>query len=117
MGKEILICLQMHFSNLVQLKCEAFEDLHGLDLFVLDISCHLAKIMNSRNPITSVLTVADLSSCKPSNVLFFNISRLGTYKTIRHMLNQNMNVYQYILSYKYSNGLSRPFGVNHGEDL
>lgn len=43
--------------------------------------------------------------------------QFGTYKTIRHMLNQNMNVYQYILSYKYSNGLSRPFGVNHGEDL
>ena len=39
----------------------------------------------------------------------------GTYKTIRYMLQQNMNVYQYILSYEGS--LSSGYGVTHGEDL
>merc|ERR1712141_372815 len=38
----------------------------------------------------------------------------GTYKTIQYMQNQNMSVYQYILSYQYSNG--NGFGVNHAED-
>lgn len=39
----------------------------------------------------------------------------GTYKTIRYMLQQNMNVYQYILSYEGS--LSSGYGVTHAEDL
>ena len=39
----------------------------------------------------------------------------GTYKTIKYMQNQNMTVYQYILSYEYSNG--NGFGVPHAEDI
>ena len=39
----------------------------------------------------------------------------GTYKTIKYMQDQNMTVYQYILTYEYSerNG----YGVNHGQEL
>ena len=39
----------------------------------------------------------------------------GTYKTIEYMQNQNMTVYQYVLSYEYSNG--NGFGVPHAEDI
>merc|ERR1711963_196190 len=38
----------------------------------------------------------------------------GTHKSIGYMQNQNMTVYQYILSHEYSNG--NGFGVNHGDD-
>ena len=39
----------------------------------------------------------------------------GTYKTIKYMQDQNMTVYQYILTYEYSE--SNGYGVNHGQDL
>ena len=39
----------------------------------------------------------------------------GTYKTIKYMQDQNMTVYQYILTYEYSE--SNGYGVNHGQEL
>ena len=38
----------------------------------------------------------------------------GTQKSIKYMQDQGMNVYQYVLSYEYSQGSG--FGVNHAED-
>jgi carboxylesterase type B len=39
----------------------------------------------------------------------------GTHKSIKYFQDQNMTVYQYILSYEYSNG--NGFGVNHADDI
>ena len=39
----------------------------------------------------------------------------GTYKTIKYMQDQNMTVYQYILTYEYSE--SNGYGVNHAQEL